>query len=111
MQAAMNSEVIEALATENYFDLAAFSAYVAYHDIEDEEEAVERFQDEYAGTHDDLTGWAEDYMENSGMLAEMPENLRRYFDFEAFARDADLNGDVYGLHLDNGRLAVFYDGR
>ena len=57
---AMNSEVIEALATENFFDFDAFAAYVAYHDLEDPEEAVERFQDEYAGTHDDLTGWAED---------------------------------------------------
>ncbi len=44
-------------------------------------------------------------------LCRMPETLCRYFDFEAFARDAMHNGDVYGLHLDNGQLAVFYDGR
>lgn len=28
---------IEALATENFFDFDAFSAFVAYHGIEDEE--------------------------------------------------------------------------
>lgn len=45
------------------------------------------------------------------MLSDVPESIRHYFDYKAFARDARLNGDVYGLYLDDGRLAVFYDGR
>jgi antirestriction protein len=31
------------------------------------------------------------------MLDGMPEHLRYYFDYEAFARDMELNGDVTGF--------------
>ncbi|EHL5833700.1 antirestriction protein ArdA [Salmonella enterica] len=31
-------------------------------------------------------------VEDSGMLSEVPESLRRYFDYEAFARDLFCDG-------------------
>jgi antirestriction protein len=38
--------------------------------------------------------YAESYLEDSGLLAEVPETLRYYIDVEAFARDLELGGDV-----------------
>ena len=34
------------------------------------------------------------YIEDTGLLDEMPENLRYYFETEAFARDMLLSGDI-----------------
>lgn len=33
-------------------------------------------------------------IEDCGLLDEMPENLRYYFDVQRFARDLELNGDI-----------------
>lgn len=38
--------------------------------------------------------YAWDYIEETGMLNDMPENLRYYFDTESFARDLVLGGDI-----------------
>lgn len=38
--------------------------------------------------------YAEDYLERTGMLDQMPESLRFYFDVGAFARDLVLGGDI-----------------
>lgn len=45
--------------------------------------------------------YAESYIEDTGLLEQMPENLRFYFDTEAFARDMVLNGDIAELRVDN----------
>jgi len=34
------------------------------------------------------------------MLDQMPENLRNYFDTEAFARDMVLGGDITPVEID-----------
>ena len=49
----------------------------------------------YAGKFDSLTEWAENFLEDTGQLNEIPERLRYYFDYEAYARDARLNGDIW----------------
>jgi antirestriction protein len=47
--------------------------------------------------------YAREIMDDGGMLDDMPEFLRSYFDYEAFARDLEISGDVatfelYGKH-------------
>jgi antirestriction protein len=44
-------------------------------------------EDSYLGEFSSDTDFAEDYLDNTGDLAQIPENLRWYFDYEAFARD------------------------
>jgi hypothetical protein len=39
-----------------------------------------------------IKDYAEDYIEDCGMLNDMPEELRGYFDYDAYARDLDANG-------------------
>jgi hypothetical protein len=38
----------------------------------------------------------------------VPESLRYYIDFKAWARDADLSGDIYSLRVD-GEEHVFWN--
>ncbi|WP_262694705.1 antirestriction protein ArdA [Kordiimonas aquimaris] len=38
--------------------------------------------------------YSESYIEDTGLLNEIPENLRYYFDTESFARDLVLGGDI-----------------
>ena len=44
--------------------------------------------------------YTEQYIEDTGMLDEMPENLRYYFDTEAFARDLVISGDTTEVEID-----------
>lgn len=72
-------------------------------------EAVEYLQDNYQGTFRTLEDWAENYMEDTGLLQEVPESMRPYIDVEKWARDAELGGDVFtieggeGIHVFNNR--------
>ena len=41
---------------------------------------------------EDMADVAEEYAEETGLLNSIPENLRSYFDFEAFGRDMSFEG-------------------
>ena len=43
--------------------------------------------------------YAEQYIEDTGLLEQIPENLQFYFDTEAFARDLMLGGDITEIEL------------
>ena len=45
--------------------------------------------------------YAEEYIEDTGLLHDMPENLRYYFDVEAFARDMVMGGDITEVEINN----------
>ena len=51
--------------------------------------------------------YAENYLEESGLLSEIPENLRYYFDVEAFARDMMLSGDISEVDIMNTTYVVW----
>ncbi len=92
-------------------DVESFAAYVAnLGSGVNLETALDGYRDNFAGVYDSLEEWAEDYADSTGMLESIPQHLRNYFDFEAFARDAEINGDIYALDLEGGKLAVFHNG-
>lgn len=74
-------------------------------DVDETREAIE---DRFAGTFDSLEDWAAEFLEDTGALASVPENLRSYIDFEAYGRDARLNGDINVADLSGGRVAIFW---
>jgi len=43
----------------------------------------------------DMSDVAMAYAEETGLLNSIPENLRYYFDFEAFGRDMEIEGNFY----------------
>ena len=63
------------------------------------EDALDRIDDlhVFEGT---AIEYAEELIESTGMLDQMPENLRTYFDTEAFARDMMLGGDISQVEID-----------
>lgn len=67
----------------------------------DSPEAVrEAISDNYQGAFESPAYWAEQFLEDSGALAEIPGHLRGYFDFESYARDAQLSGDIFTIEID-----------
>lgn len=66
---------------------------------------ADHIQDAYLGQFDSVQDYAEQYADDADLLRPLPEHLRYYFNFAAFARDLELSGDVYegtGGHLFNG---------
>lgn len=54
---------------------------------------------------DDMTDVAERYCEECGLLAEIPDHLRYYFDFEAYGRDMSYEGHF--IFTEIGIVEVF----
>lgn len=82
-------------------------AKLVYH-FGDTEFARTAIEEEYAGQYDTLEGFAEEYMGDSGQLADIPDNLHCYFDFEKFGRDLEIGGDIFTIDDDNGMIHVFW---
>jgi antirestriction protein len=73
----------------------------------DVDEAKGILEDQYAGAGESLTDWVSEFLEDSGQLAEIPERWRSYIDFEQYARDLELGGDVFTIEAD-GQVHVFW---
>ena len=79
--------------------LAEYSGYREMDDILNHLEDVMLFE----GT---ALEYAEQYIEDTGMLDDMPENLRYYFDAGAFARDLLIGGDIAVVDINNTEFVV-----
>jgi len=84
----------------------AFAAYCDHLSEEISTEAIQHFQESYAGASSSIEGWCEEFLEDSGQLSEIPENLRYYFNFESLARDMQIN-DVFTV-AHNSQTLVFW---
>lgn len=58
-----------------------------YLDEEDAHATIDNILEAYCGQADSEESFAEQLVDELGYLEQMPENLRGYFDYEAFARD------------------------
>ena len=65
------------------------------HTSGDADETKRLLEDCYQGAWDSLEAWAEELLESSGDLDQVPQHLRSYIDVAAYARDIELNGDVF----------------
>ena len=82
-------------------------AWLAYVEHVGEHYATEEgFEDARLGECESPEDWAEEFLTDTGALESIPENLRYYFDFKAYARDAEMRGDVSFVLL-NGTTYVF----
>ena len=77
-----------------------------YREHVDQSGTLEQAQDADAGRYASPEDWAEEFLEDIGGLDEMPQNLRCYFDYAAYARDAGFNGMVFAAH--GGGVWVFH---
>lgn len=89
----------------DYEILDAFGQIFGF-DYIDRENLVETIQDCYLGHYDKMEDWAAEEIEERGLLKDIPETISYYFDFEAYARDCEYNGDIKS-HRANGGFYVF----
>lgn len=89
-------------AFEAWYEMLDGSGYLV-------DEMGEKFLEAYAGEYRSPEDWAEWHLEESGELSEVPESLRNYIDFEAYATTARLNGDVYFHEAGYGCTYVFWN--
>lgn len=60
----------------------------------DKNATIDDARDKFQGRYRNREEWAEQYAEETGLLASVPENLRAYFDLDAFARDCEIGGNM-----------------
>lgn len=77
-----------------------------YQDNVDSGANIDRARDAFMGKADSESDWAATWLEETGGLEGVPKHLEHYIDFEAYARDARLSGDVVFVRHD-GDLWVF----
>lgn len=84
------AERVEDLSEDGKIALQAF-----LENGSDFEEALDQIEEENYTIHwncDSMTDVATEIVENSGMLYGIPDNITRYFDYEAYGRDLSLEG-------------------
>ena len=70
-------------------------------DLDDAEAAFE----DYAGEYRSLADFAQELTEGT---MEIPQSLVNYIDYEAIARDMELNGDLFIVELGFDEVHVFW---
>ena len=87
-----------------------FTAYLEHVGFPTETNSVAKlvagFTECYQGAYESLEDWAEQYLEETGLLQPVPDSLRGYLDIERWADDAELNGDVFAVEFEE-TLHVF----
>ncbi len=101
------NEIAEQLETLDETEAEALEAFIdrGY----DLTEALEKVSDsDYMVYYNcnNMTDVAYEYCEECGILDSIPENLRSYFDYEAFGRDMSFEGSFY--FTDNGNCIQIY---
>lgn len=71
--------------------------------------SVDEAKENYAGCYKNEEDWAYEFLDETGALKDMPDNLRSYFDYEAYARDARLGGDVVFVEVSYDECHVFWN--
>lgn len=79
-----------------------------YVDHVDQSGTIDQAREAFAGKADSEADWAEEWLNDTGGLEGVPEHLKNYIDFEAYARDARIGGDVVFARHD-GDVWVFYN--
>ena len=67
--------------------------------------AAERANDDYLGCYRSLADYAQDVTE---MHTAIPQNLASYIDYEAMARDMEMNGDIFTIETAYDEIHVFW---
>ncbi|MFC1610276.1 antirestriction protein ArdA [Myxococcota bacterium] len=91
------------LVVEHGYDLVA-GLMGHFSNLDEVETAL---TEQYQGAWDSVSDWACDWLEQTGELRALPANLASYFDYEAWARDAELNGNIFAVHV-GGSVHVFW---
>ena len=79
---------------------------IAYRHFNDLDDARKALTENYYGEWSSLADWAEDYLQDTGGLENVPESLRSYIDFARWERDLEMSGDIFSVEVDR-KVHVF----
>jgi antirestriction protein len=85
----------------------ALGAAVLDHFGGDLKEATDALTDRYHGVFESLANYIQEVTEET---TEIPQSLRYYIDWQAMARDADMNGDLFTVETSRDEIHVFVGG-
>ena len=98
------NEMADEIASLDEWELETLEALLTYFD--DVDEALEKIEDVtiWSGC-DDMAEVAEQYAEETGLLDDVPDELKPYFDYDLYGRDMEIigtyifyNGDCYEVN-------------
>lgn len=73
------------------------------------QDTLDYLDENYQGEFESLEHWAEQFLEDTGGLENVPKNLFHYIDFDKYGRDADLGGDIFTLNTSNSKgIHIFW---
>ena len=78
-----------------------------YEHAGDLEEAKTIYSDAYCGEHASIEDYAHEFVESTGVLEGASDLAERYFDYDAFARDMELGGDIWTIETGHREVHVF----
>lgn len=85
-------------------------AFAAYLQAFDDDGTVEDFQDRYQGEYESPQEFAAQWHEDIGDLAQVPESLQNFIDWERVAHDMQVSGSFYFATSLNYTTYVFHAG-
>ena len=83
------------------------SAFVAFYNCFCSTD-LQEFEERYQGEYDTVEDYAEQFLEDTGAIASIPENLRDYFDYEKYSHDLEISGDINAEYID-GKCHIFFN--
>lgn len=93
------SEIASFLAEHGEIGAAVLDHYCG-----DLDEAREALADRHLGAYASLADYVQELTEET---TEIPQSLRYYVDYQAMARDAELNGDLFTIQTAHDAVHVF----
>lgn len=91
---------------------AALSVMLDGKGTSDLEDLADDFQDwvsdHFAGEGDTLADWCEGFLDETGFFEGVRDEVAQYFDFESYARDMVLGGDISAERV-GGKVLVFWN--
>lgn len=76
---------------------------------EEEQEAIDYIDENYQGEHNSITDWAENFLSDTGALDTVCDYLISYIDFDSYARDSELGGDIFVIEEGFKKIHVFWN--
>jgi antirestriction protein len=73
------------------------------------ENVIDFLTDNYAGCYESLYDYAYEYCENCDYLNSVPKQFRYYIDFEKYAKDLEIGGDIFTIETRYNEIHVFYN--
>lgn len=98
----------DCIKIQEAFDNHGEAFKVAYDNFGDVDQAITACEEDYQGCHKTLEDWAESFADDTGLLESVPENLRYYFDWEKYARECEIGGDIWSASGSEG-IHVFFN--